>query len=216
MSTNLILLGAPGAGKGTQAKLLCEKTGIPHVSSGDIFRENFTNNTDLGQQARSYVDAGELVPDDLTIAMIAARLERSDCERGVILDGFPRTADQAAALDAMLATRGAMVNTVIYIEVPEAELLRRLAGRWMCRARGHVYHQEFNPPRQAGRCDLDGSELYQRSDDQAETVAHRIKVYLDQTAPLIEHYRQKGVLLTIDGNRTIEAITADLVEAITV
>lgn len=214
MPTYVVMLGAPGAGKGTQATILAEKLGLPHVSSGDIFRENIKNQTELGTLATGYMNRGELVPDDVTIAMIAERLRRPDCKSGAVLDGFPRTPAQAAALAEMLAGLGGKVDAVPYIKVEEQELVRRLTGRWTCRAEGHIFHAVFNPPRQAGVCDLDGSELYQRDDDRAETVTHRIRVYLEQTAPLIAHYRAAGVLTEIDGNRSIEAVTTSLLAAL--
>lgn len=210
MPTYIVLLGPPGAGKGTQAQIISDKLGLPHISSGDIFRENLKKQTELGQQAKVYMDRGELVPDDLTIAMIRDRLSRPDCASGVLLDGFPRTPAQAAALAEMLSEFGGQVDAVPYIKVPEEVLIERLTGRWTCRAEGHVYHEKFNPPKQPGICDFDGSELYQREDDKAETVKNRIHVYLAQTAPLIDYYRQCGVLLEIDGTQPIEQVTSDL------
>ena len=206
----IVMLGAPGAGKGTQAALISQETGLPHVSSGDIFRENLKNQTELGVEAESYMSKGELVPDGLTIAMIRERLSRPDCGSGAVLDGFPRTPAQAQALDEMLAEFQGKVDVVPYIKVDESVLIERLTGRWTCRAKGHIFHEKFNPPRQPGLCDIDGSELYQREDDRAETVAHRIRVYLEQTAPLIEYYRQQGLLDEIDGDQPIEQVTQDL------
>ncbi|MCU0488780.1 MAG: adenylate kinase [Anaerolineales bacterium] len=210
MSVYIILLGPPGAGKGTQAKVISEKMGLSHISSGDIFRENIKNGTDLGKLANSYMVKGELVPDDVTIAMISERLSRSDCQPGALLDGFPRTTAQAAALDEALDKLGGKVNAVPYINVPEAVLVERLTGRWTCRESGHIYHEKYNPPKEAGKCDIDGSDLYQRSDDVAETVIRRIRVYLEQTAPLIAYYRQQGTLLELDGALAIEQVSADL------
>lgn len=215
MPTYIVLLGPPGAGKGTQAQIISKKLGLPHISSGDIFRENLKNQTDLGKQAEGYMKRGELVPDDLTIAMIRERLARPDCKPGALLDGFPRTPAQAEALSQMLAGFGGRVDAVPYISVPEQVLVERLTGRWTCRAQGHVFHEIYNPPKEPGRCDYDGSELYQREDDKAETVANRIRVYLDQTMPLIEYYRQQGVLIEVDGTQPIEQVTADLLEALT-
>lgn len=214
MPTYIVLLGPPGAGKGTQAQVISEKLGLPHISSGDIFRENLKNQTELGKQADGYMKRGELVPDDLTIAMIRDRLSRPDCKPGALLDGFPRTPAQAEALSQMLAGFEGRVDAVPYISVAEQVLVERLTGRWTCRAQGHIFHQIYNPPKEAGRCDFDGSELYQRDDDKAETVARRIRVYLDQTMPLIEYYRQRGVLLEVDGARPIEQVTADLLAAL--
>lgn len=210
MSRFIVFLGPPGAGKGTQAKRISEKLQMPHVSSGDIFRENLKNKTELGRVAEGYMNRGELVPDDVTIGMIRERLSRPDCEHGALLDGFPRTAAQAEALDEMLADLGGRVTTVPYIKVPEDVLIERLAGRRTCPVCGRVYHEKFNPPKQAGICDVDGAELYQREDDKAETVKHRINVYLEQTRPLIEYYRKKGVLVEIDGTRSIDQVSADL------
>ena len=211
MAMIIVMLGAPGAGKGTQAKLLCKKLGLPHVSSGDIFRENMKAETELGQLAKTYINRGELVPDDVTIAMIKDRLTRQDCQAGVVLDGFPRTAAQAKALDEMLSEIGCRVNVAPYIKVPEEVLIGRLTGRWTCRENGHIFHQEFNPPKQAGICDLDGSELYQREDDKEETVKNRIQVYLELTAPLIAYYQEQGVLTEVSGDQNIETVNEDLV-----
>ncbi len=210
MSVYIILLGPPGAGKGTQAKVITQKLGLSHISSGDIFRENIKNGTELGKLANSYMVKGELVPDDVTIAMIRERLSRPDCQPGALLDGFPRTTAQAAALDEALAGLAGKVNAVPYINVPEAALVERLTGRWTCREAGHIYHEKYNPPKQTGVCDTDGSELYQRSDDVAETVIRRIRVYLEQTAPLIAYYRQQGTLLELDGAMSIEQVSTDL------
>jgi adenylate kinase len=204
------MLGAPGAGKGTQAKKISEELGLPHISSGDIFRENIKNETELGRKVKAIMDAGELVPDDVTIAMIQDRLARLDCAPGVVLDGFPRTPAQAQALGDMLAGFGGKVDVVPFIQVSEQELVARLTGRRICRANGHVYHVKFNPPRQEGICDVDGSELYQREDDKEETVTNRIRVYFKQTAPLIEHYRAAGVLKEIDGQQEIGQVAEDL------
>jgi adenylate kinase len=214
MPNYIVLLGPPGAGKGTQAKIISEKLDLPHISSGDIFRENLKNKTKLGELARGYIERGELVPDDVTIAMIRDRLSRPDCENGALLDGFPRTPAQAEALDSMLAGFGGQVDCVPYIKVPEEVLIERLTGRWTCRAAGHIFHEKFNPPQKPGVCDYDGSELYQREDDKAETVIHRIHVYLEQTEPLIGYYRQRGKLIEIDGTQSIEAVSADLLAAL--
>lgn len=210
----VVLLGAPGAGKGTQAALISEKLGLPHVSSGDIFRENIKNQTELGRDAQEYLQRGDLVPDDLTIAMIRDRLGREDCASGAVLDGFPRTPAQAEALDAMLKEFGGGVDVVPYIKVPEDVLVERLSGRWTCREKGHIFHQVFNPPKVEGVCDVDGSELYQREDDRAETVTNRIRVYLDQTAPLIAHYSEAGLIAEIEGDRPIEDVTAGLLSVL--
>jgi adenylate kinase len=214
MATYIVLLGPPGAGKGTQAELISENLGLVHVSSGDLFRENRKLKTELGQLAQSFMDRGELVPDDVTIAMVKERLSRPDCTKGALLDGFPRTPAQADALEKMLNVMGGSVNCVPYISVPAEVLVERLSGRWTCRAEGHVYHQIYNPPKVAGLCDVDGSELYQREDDKPATVENRIRVYLAQTSPLIEYYRQRGLLAEIDGQRAIDLVTSDLLAAI--
>ena len=212
MPVFVVMLGAPGAGKGTQAKLLSKKVGLPHISSGDLFRENIKDQTELGKLAASIIEKGELVPDDVTIAMVQDRLSREDCAKGAILDGFPRTCAQAEALDATLEKMGYRIGLVPFISVPKPVLLNRLTGRWTCRANGHVFHTMFNPPAQKGICDLDGSELYQRPDDTPETVSNRVKVYFDQTAPLIDYYKENGVLVEIDGNQEIETVNKALLD----
>jgi adenylate kinase len=214
MPTYIVLLGPPGAGKGTQAEVISEKMGLAHVSSGDIFRENLKAQTELGKLAQGYMNRGELVPDDVTIAMIEERLNRPDCAAGALLDGFPRTPAQADALAKMLAKRNAKVNIVPYISVSSEVLIERLGGRWTCRAQGHVYHQKYNPPKVASVCDIDGSELYQREDDKPATVANRIRVYFEQTAPLIEYYQKQGLLAEIDGTQSIETVTERMMAAI--
>jgi adenylate kinase len=214
MATYIVLLGPPGVGKGTQAKIMAERTGLVHVSSGDLFRDNIKNETELGRLAQSYMNKGELVPDDVTIAMVRERLSRPDCNAGAILDGFPRTPAQAEALKLMLADFGGDVDYVPFITADKDVLVERLSGRWTCRANGHVFHALFNPPKQAGICDLDGSELYQREDDKVETVTRRIQVYTEQTAPLIAYYREAGKLIEIDGAQPIEQVTAALMKAI--
>lgn len=214
MATYIVLLGPPGAGKGTQAKAVAAEMDLAHVSSGDLFRENLKNQTELGQLAQTYMTRGELVPDDVTIAMIQERLQRPDTQNGALLDGFPRTPAQAEALDAMLAESGEQIAVVPLITVPDEELIERLSGRWTCRAQGHIYHEKYNPPQVPGVCDIDQSELYQRDDDKAETVRNRIQVYHEQTAPLIDYYRQRDKLVTIDGTQAIESVTRDLLTAI--
>lgn len=214
MPTYIVLLGPPGAGKGTQAKNISETWALPHISSGDIFRENLKNRTELGRKAEEYMNRGELVPDDITISMIRERLSRPDCERGALLDGFPRTPGQAEALDDMLSDFNGGVDAVPYIKVPEDELVERLTRRLTCRAAGHIFHKKYNPPKERGVCDYDGSELYQREDDKPETVKRRIRVYLDQTQPLIDYYQERGLLIEIDGNQPIEEVTADLSSAL--
>jgi len=210
----LILLGAPGAGKGTQAERLVEHFGLVHVASGDLFRQNIAQGTPLGQQAKTYVEQGLLVPDDLTVAMVMERLARPDCQAGVLLDGFPRTVAQAEALQAALARQGKRIDAVMYLKVPLEVLLNRLSGRLLCRNCQAVYHTLFNPPKVPGVCDACGGELYQRSDDSRETAQRRLDVYFAQTTPLIEHYRQLGLLVEINGNQDIAAVEAELVKAI--
>ena len=210
MPTFIVMLGPPGVGKGTQAKLLAEKTGLVHVSSGDLFRENLKNQTELGRLAKSFMDKGELVPDDVTISMIRERLTRPDCAAGAILDGFPRTPVQAEALEKMLAEFNGQVDTVPYITADEDVLVERVSGRWTCRASGHIYHEKFSPPKLAGLCDVDGSQLYQRDDDKVETVKKRIGVYLTQTMPLVDYYRQRGKLVEVDGMQAVEEVNSIL------
>ena len=214
MANFIILLGPPGAGKGTQAQAISHQLRLPHISSGDIFRENLKNETELGLLAASFMNKGELVPDDLTIAMIRERLSRPDCQSGALLDGFPRTPAQAVALSEMLAALGGKVSAVPYISVAEKVLIERLTGRWTCRQAGHIFHEKYNPPQQPGVCDIDGSELYQREDDKAETVTRRIRVYLEQTKPLIDYYQQLGLLIEVDGTLPIEQVTANLLAAL--
>jgi len=214
MATYIVMLGPPGVGKGTQAKILAEKTGLAHVSSGDLFRDNIKNQTELGKLAQSYINKGELVPDDVTIAMIRDRISCPDCKSGAILDGFPRTPAQADALKQMLAEFDGDVDLVPFVNADEEVLVTRLSGRRTCRAKGHIFHATFNPPKQEGICDIDGSDLYQRNDDKAETVKRRIQVYLEQTSPLIEYYRECCKLVEIDGAQSIEAVTTDLAKAL--
>ena len=216
MATFIVLLGPPGVGKGTQAKILSEKTGLAHISSGDLFRENLKNQTELGKLAQTYMTKGELVPDDLTIAMIKDRLSRPDCENGAILDGFPRTPAQAEALETMLQDFNGQVDIVPFITAGEDVLVERLTGRWTCRANGHVFNEKTNPPKEPGKCDFDGSELYQRDDDKAETVKNRIEVYFKQTSPLITYYRDHGKLVEMDGTQSIDQVTDDLLAAVKV
>ena len=205
--TYIVLFGPPGVGKGTQAKILAEQTGLIHVSSGDLFRENIKNKTELGKLAKSFIDKGELVPDDVTVAMIEDRLKHPDCKMGAILDGFPRTTVQADALHQMLAHFKGDVDLVPFINADPQILAQRICGRRTCRAMGHIYHEKFNPPKVAGKCDIDGSDLFQREDDKTETVTNRIKVYLNQTAPLIDYYRKQNKLVEIDGTQPIEKVT---------
>ncbi len=210
----IVLLGPPASGKGTQATRLRETLDLPHVASGDLFRENLKNETELGLKAKAYMDRGELVPDDVTIAMVMDRLSRSDCTNGALLDGFPRTIAQAEALDEALAAHGHKISLVPSIVVPDAVLVERVSGRRLCRVCGEAYHVRFNPPKQPGVCDKDGGELYQRDDDNPETVRQRLQVYWQQTSPLIDHYRNQGVLVEVNGDQSIDAVAADLRAAV--
>jgi adenylate kinase len=214
MATFIVLLGPPGVGKGTQAKILSERTNLAHISSGDLFRENLKNQTELGKLAQTYMNKGELVPDDVTVAMIRERLSRPDCQAGAILDGFPRTPAQADALEAMLKDFLGHVDAVPFITGSEDVLVDRLSGRWTCRANGHIFNEKSNPPKEPGKCDFDGSELYQREDDKVETVKRRIQVYMNQTSPLINYYREHGKLIEIDGMQPIEQVTQSMVDAL--
>jgi len=206
----IVLLGPPASGKGTQAARLREALNLPHISSGDLFRENLKNETELGRRAKIYMDRGELVPDEITIGMVIDRLNRPDCAGGALLDGFPRTIAQAEALDEALAAQGHKIGMVPNIIVPDDLLVERVSGRRLCRTCGKSYNIHFNPPQQPGLCDLDGGELYQRDDDKPDTVRTRLKVYWEQTSPLVDYYRRKSVLIDIDGNQSIDAVSADL------
>lgn len=214
MAKYIVLLGPPGAGKGTQAAVVAKKLKLAHISSGNLFRENVDNRTELGLKAQRFIDSGQLVPDDLTIAMVKERIRRPDCIDGVILDGFPRTVDQAAALDDLLNQRQEKIEKVIFINVPEQVLVERLSGRWLCESEKHVYHLKFNPPRVAGICDVDGSPLHQRHDDERKTVERRIHEYQQKTAPLIEYYRQAGKLAEVDGTLEIELVSIEIIQNI--
>ena len=214
MAIYLVLIGLPGAGKGTQATVLSKERRLTHVSSGDLFRDNIKRQTDLGKQVEAILKSGSLVPDDVTIAMVRDRLKQADCAAGAVLDGFPRTPAQADALDSMLGEWGGKINLVPYVKVRDEVLVERLSGRWTCKTCGTVYHEKFNPPTVAGKCDKDGGELVQRPDDKAETVRTRIQEYVRNTAPLIEHYRRKGLLAEIDGEQAIEKVSADLLAAV--
>ncbi len=210
----VVLLGPPGAGKGTQARLLGERLGLPHVATGDLFRAEVREGTPVGLEAGAYMDRGELVPDELTIRILRGRLAREDARNGVILDGFPRTRAQAEVLDAALAQQGEEVEHALLIRVDDEELVRRMSGRWICEASGHVYNVDTNPPQTAGRCDLDGSPLVQRDDDRPETVRARLARQLGALAEVVDHYRSRGVLQEVDGERSIEAVNQTLVDAL--
>jgi adenylate kinase len=207
---DVVLLGPVGAGKGTQARRISEKHGIPHIASGDLLRAHRAQGTELGRQAKSYMDRGALVPDDLVITMIVERMRQPDAARGVLLDGFPRTLAQARALDRELEAEGRQLRLALYLQVPFDVLVERAAGRWTCRTCQTTYNYSINPPRTAGICDIDGGELYQREDDRREVVSERIRVYVEDTVPVVEYYRERGILEEIDGTRDIESVAADI------
>lgn len=210
----LVLLGPPGAGKGTQASSIVKKYRIPHISTGDIFRANIKEGTLLGKKAKSYMDKGLLVPDEVVVSIVKDRLTNDDCKEGFLLDGFPRTVNQAEALDGELLLMGIKLDKVVNIEADRNVLIERAIGRRICKECGATYHIKFNPPKVDGVCDLDNGILFQRDDDIEETVATRIQVYLDQTQPLIEYYQKKGLILDIDGTRLIDDIFISIVEAL--
>ena len=207
----LVILGPPGAGKGTQAEYIVEKYNIPHISTGDIFRENIKNNTELGKEAKSYMDKGLLVPDDLVIALVEDRLNKDDAKEGFLLDGFPRTVAQAVSLDSILDKNDDKLTKVINISVDPEILIERAVGRRVCKTCGMTYHVKFKPPKEEGICDKDGTKLIQRDDDTEETVKTRISVYFDQTAPLIDYYRAQNLLIDIDGAKDIDKVFDDIV-----
>ena len=212
--TYVVLLGVPGAGKGTQARLLEQKLNLPQISTGDIFRYNLKNETELGLLAKSYMDRGELVPDDVTVKMVEDRLHQEDAVNGAILDGFPRNLVQAQTFDEMVAPYGG-IKVVPLIQLEDEEAIERITGRRVCRSCGDVYHIKFNPPKQAGICDIDGGELYQRNDDQPETVRTRLLVYYKQTGPLIGYYFAKSLLQEVDGNRAMDEVHETLMALVT-
>lgn len=207
---NIILMGLPGAGKGTQADSILEKYDIPHISTGDMFRAAISGGTELGLKAKSYMDQGALVPDEVTIGIVRERLSESDCDKGFLLDGFPRTVGQAEALDELLADMDRKIEHVINIEVDPEELVKRLTGRRICKVCGTSYHLQFNPPKVEDVCDKDGGELYQREDDNPETVKNRLDVNMTQTAPLLAFYETKGVLSNVNGQQDIQDVFKDL------
>ena len=210
----IILLGPPGSGKGTQAAELKEMLNLPHVSSGDLFRHNINNKTALGLKAKTYIDQGELVPDAITIAMVMDRLSQPDCQKGALLDGFPRTLAQAEALDKALSEQGHEIEKVPLINVPQEVVIERLSGRLICRKCQATFHKIYNPFETCPQHQCQGEYLYQREDDKPETVRSRLEVYWEQTSPLIDYYREQGVLVEIDGNQPMEEVTADLRAAI--
>jgi adenylate kinase len=210
----IILIGAQGSGKGTQADLLSKALGIPHVASGDLFRKAQDEKTELGVKAKAYLDRGELVPDDITMAMVLGRLREPDCAKGAVLDGFPRTIAQAESLDKGLEEAGKQIDLAIYLEVPREELLKRLSGRYICRANQHVYNIYTRPPKVTGVCDLDGSELYQRSDDTGEAVQRRLDIFFNETIQLLDYYEEQHKLAAVNGNQSIEQVRAELLDVI--
>ena len=210
----IILIGAQGSGKGTQAIMLSQTLGVPHVASGDLFRKAFDEKTELGLKVKAYLDRGELVPDDLTVAMVLGRLEEPDCAQGVLLDGFPRTVAQAQALDNGLQGVGKQIDVAIYLTVPREELLSRLSGRYICRANQHVYNMNTRQPKVAGVCDLDGSELYQRSDDVGEAVEKRLDIFFTETIKLLDYYGSQHKLDEVDGNQGIDEVQKSLMDRI--
>lgn len=211
---NLILMGLPGAGKGTQAEKITEKYGLPHISTGDMFRQAIREGTALGKQAKTYMDKGDLVPDQVTIGIVRERLGKPDCVRGFLLDGFPRTVEQAEALDRMMGDQLKRIDGVLNIVVAPEKLLARLTGRRICTKCGATYHLEFNPPKQPGRCDKCGAPLKQRADDNEKTVHERLQVNMKQQQPLIDFYQKQGVLKTVDGDRPIDQVFADISKVI--
>ncbi len=210
-----MFLGAPGSGKGTQAGVISQRLGIAHVATGDLFREAVSKGGELGREAKTYMEKGLLVPDEITIRMLLERIVAPDCRKGYILDGFPRTLEQARALDLALAEREEAVGRVLYIKVSTEELVRRLSGRLICRDCQTPYHQVASPPKVAGKCDQCGGELYQRPDDNPETVRKRLDVYFAETAPLIDHYKEAGRLVEIDGEGDIEKIGQEAITTLT-
>jgi adenylate kinase len=211
---HVVMLGAPGAGKGTQAEILSKELNLPHIASGDLFRQALEKRTDVGFLAKSYMDKGELVPDEITIRMILERMDQPDCASGCLFDGFPRTSQQAKALDRALKEWGRTVDKAIYIEVPDEELVKRLSGRWLCRNCQTPYHTTNSPPRTPGKCDKCGGELYQRADDREETVKERINVFLAQTVPVLDYYEKQGKLVKVNGNLGVQRVARDIVSAL--
>lgn len=209
---NIILMGLPGAGKGTQASEIVKKFPIPHISTGDMFRKAIKDETDLGKEAKSYMDRGELVPDEVTVGIVKERISEDDAKKGFLLDGFPRTIEQAEALNSIMSELDREIDAVINIEVPEEELMNRLTGRRICEKCGTTYHLVFNPPKVDGICDIDGGKLYQREDDNPETVSNRLSVNVKQSKPILEYYNNKGVLKNIDGSKDIDEVTNDVID----
>ncbi len=210
----IVFLGAPGAGKGTQAASVAQQMSLAHIATGDLFRQAQAQKTDLGLKAKSYMEKGQLVPDEITIQMVLERLTAPDCRTGAIFDGFPRNLEQARALDKALAVQRKAVDRVVYIKVSEDELVKRLSGRWICRNCQTPYHEVSSPPRVKGKCDQCGGELYQRADDTIDTVKQRLKVYFSQTVPLIDYYTRAGKLTEVDGEGAVDNVSSRIVAAI--
>ena len=210
----IILVGAQGSGKGTQAELLSQTLGIPHIASGDLFRKAIDEKTELGVKAKAYIDRGELVPDELTVTMVVKRLEEPDCSQGVLFDGFPRTVAQAEVLDKGLQEVGKQIDLAIYLQVLRQELLKRLSGRYICKANQHVYNIDTHPPKVAGVCDIDGSELYQRTDDTGEAVQKRLDIFFNETIRLLDYYGKQNKLEEVDGNQDIDKVQQSLLSVI--
>ncbi|NNJ29660.1 adenylate kinase [Lacrimispora defluvii] len=208
----IIMLGAPGAGKGTQAKKIAEKYQIPHVSTGDIFRSNIKEGTQLGRKAKEYMDQGALVPDELTIGMLMDRIQQEDCRNGYVLDGFPRTIPQAESLQKAITEMGQKIDFAINVDVPDENIINRMSGRRACISCGATYHIVYNPSKVAGICDVCGSELVLRDDDKPETVKKRLAVYHDQTRPLIDYYKEAGVLVNVDGTQELNKVFSDITD----
>jgi len=211
---NFILIGAQGSGKGTQSEQLTRSLGVRHVASGDMFRQAFDEKTELGIKAKAYLDRGELVPDDITVTMVLKRIKEPDCAHGVLLDGFPRTIPQAQALDAGLQEIGQQIDLMIYLKVPREELLKRLSGRYICRANQHVYNINSHPPKVAGICDLDGSELYQRSDDTGEAVEKRLDIFFNETVHLLDYYNAQQKVIEVNGNQGIDQVRTSILNQV--
>lgn len=209
---NIILIGLPGAGKGTQAERISEKYNIPHISTGDMFRLAIKNETELGTKAKAFMDKGGLVPDEVTIGIVQERLQEDDCKHGFLLDGFPRTLAQAEALQVLLSNMNTKVDYALHVDVPQDQLIERLTGRRVCPTCGATYHDVYNPPKKVGYCDRDATELIQREDDQADTVKNRLSVNLEQTKPILDFYEEEGTLVTVDGVQDIEDVFKDIQE----
>ena len=210
----IVMLGAPGAGKGTQADILSQEMNLPHIASGDLFRQALEKRTDVGLSAKGYMDKGELVPDEITTKMILERIDQPDCASGCLFDGFPRTLQQAKVLDRALKEQGKSIDRAIYIEVPNKELVKRLGARWLCRACQTPYHITNSPPRTPGKCDRCGGELYQRPDDREETVKERLNVFFAQTVPILDYYKKQGKLIRVNGNLGMQGVAREIVSAL--